>query len=109
MPRFWQNVDVSMAEKRSICKFSSTPETNYFMSKGQSHVHCPCEMCEDRAVYPMVAWRHVQKRVRYSDVSITLVRSTNHCPNEIPILVHLCVKCCLNLEYHWYLIGTCVQ
>ena len=73
MPRFRQNVDVSMAEKRSICKFSSTPETNYFMSKGQSHVHCPCEMCEVRVVYPMVAWRHVQKRVRYSDVSLPVL------------------------------------
>ena len=58
-----------MAEKRSICKCSSTPEANYFTSKGQSHVHCPCEKCEDRAVYPIFAWRHMQKRVRYSDVN----------------------------------------
>lgn len=54
-----------MAEKRSICKCASTPEANYFTSKGQSHVHCPCDRCEDRAVYPMVAWRHMQKRVKY--------------------------------------------
>ena len=58
-----------MADKRSICKCSSTPEAYYFTSKGQSHVHCPCEKCEDCAVYPMVAWRHMQKRVRYSDVN----------------------------------------
>ena len=58
-----------MAEKRSLCECSSTPEASYFTSKGQSHVHCPCEKCEDRAVYPMVAWRHMQKRVRYSDVN----------------------------------------
>ena len=58
-----------MAEKRSLCECSSMPEANYFTSKGQSHVHCPCEKCEDRAVYPMVAWRHMQKRVRYSDVN----------------------------------------
>lgn len=58
-----------MAEKRSICKCTSTPEANYFTSKGQSHVHCPCDRCEDRAVYPMVAWRHMQKRVKYSDVN----------------------------------------
>ena len=61
MLRCRQNVDVSMAEKRSICKCSSTPESNYFTSKGQSHVHCPCEKCEDRAFYPMVAWRLMQK------------------------------------------------
>ena len=58
-----------MAEKRSICKCTSTPEANYFTSKGQSHVHCPCDRCEDRAVYLMVAWRHMQKRVKYSDVN----------------------------------------
>lgn len=52
-----------------VLKCSSTLEANYFTSKGQSHVHCPCEKCEDRAVYPMVAWRHMQKRVRYSDVN----------------------------------------
>lgn len=61
---------VSMAEKRSICKCSSTPEANYFTSKGQSHVHCTREKCEDHAVYPMVAWHHMQKWVRYSEVNV---------------------------------------
>ena len=51
----------------SICKCSDTPEARDFTSKGQAHVHCPCEKCEDRAVYPMVAWRHMRKRARYSD------------------------------------------
>ena len=69
MLSFRKNIAVSMADKRSICKRSSTPEAYYFTSKGQSHVHCPCEKCEDCAVYPMVAWRHMQKRVRYSDVN----------------------------------------
>ena len=71
MLSFQENISASicMAEKRSLCECSSTPEANYFTSKGQSHVHCPCEKCEDRAVYPMVAWRHMQKRVRYSDVN----------------------------------------
>ena len=54
-------------EKHSICKCSNTPEARNFTSKGQAHVHCPCEECEDKAVYPMVAWRHMRKRARYSD------------------------------------------
>ena len=29
--------------------------------------------------------------------------------NELPILVYVSIKCCLKLEYHWYLIGKCVQ
>ena len=56
--------------KRSICKCSNTPEARNFTSKGQVHVHCPCEKCEDRAVYPMVAWRHMRKRIRYSDANV---------------------------------------
>lgn len=55
-----------MEEKRSICKCSNTPEARNF-TEGQAHVHCPCDKCKDRAVYPMVAWRHMRKRVRYSD------------------------------------------
>ena len=54
-------------EKHSICKCSNTPEARNFTSKGQAHVHCPCEKCEDKAVYPIVAWRHMRKRARYSD------------------------------------------
>lgn len=59
-----------MGIKRSIRKCSNTPEARNFTSKGQVHVHCPCEKCEDRAVYPMVAWRHTRKRIRYSHADV---------------------------------------
>ena len=54
-------------KKHSICKCSNTPEAKNFTSKGQAHVHCPCEKCEDKAVYPMVASRHIRKREGHSD------------------------------------------
>ena len=52
----------AMDEKRSICRCSNTPEAAEFSSRDQTHVHCPCPKCENRAVYPMVAWRHLRKR-----------------------------------------------
>ena len=65
--RFQRNTST---ERRSIFKCSNTPEARNFTSKGQAHVHCPCDKCEDRAVYPMVAWRRTRKRVRYSDANV---------------------------------------
>ena len=65
--RFQRNTST---EKRSIFKCSKTPVARNFTSKGQAHVHCPCEKCEDRAVYPMVAWCRTRKRVRYSDANV---------------------------------------
>ena len=65
--RFQRNTST---EKRSICKCSNTLEARNFTSKDQAHVHFPCDKCEDRAVYPMVAWRRTRKRVRYSDAIV---------------------------------------
>ena len=83
-----------MDEKRSICKCSNTPEARNF-TKGQAHVHCPCDKCEDRAVYPMVAWRHMRKRARYSDenrdgadldnVATSLQPETSNCSDCVSV------------------------
>ena len=57
-------------EKHSTCICLNTPEVRNFTSKGQARVHCPCEKCEDRAVYPIVAWHRTRKWVRYSDANV---------------------------------------
>lgn len=28
---------------------------------GNAHVHCQCTLCVGKAVYPMTAWRHIQR------------------------------------------------
>ena len=69
-PQIFLDIEECFRFQRSIRKCSNTPEARNFTSKGQAHVHCPCEKCEDRAVYPMVAWRHMRKRIRYSDANV---------------------------------------
>ena len=69
-PQIFLDIEECCRFQRSIRKCSNTPEARNFTSKGQAHVHCPCEKCEDRAVYPMVAWRHTRKRILYSDADV---------------------------------------
>ena len=60
---------LSTHREELVRKCSNTTEARYYTSKGQAHGHCPCQKCEDQAVYPMVAWRHMQKQAWYCDVN----------------------------------------
>lgn len=48
----------------NLCRCLESDEARQISSSGKAHVHCDCLMCEGKAVYPMTAWRHLQRTRR---------------------------------------------
>ena len=46
------------------CRCLDSEEARNISSSGKPHVHCLCSLCKGKAVYPMTAWRHVQRASR---------------------------------------------
>lgn len=46
------------------CTCLDSEEARNISSSGKPHVHCSCFLCKGKAVYPMTAWRHVQRANR---------------------------------------------
>ena len=46
------------------CTCLDSEEARNISSSGKPHVHCSCSLCKGKAVYPMTAWRHVQRANR---------------------------------------------
>lgn len=51
----------SSTKQGNLCRCLDSNEARTISSSGNAHVHCLCLLCEGKAVYPMTAWRHLQR------------------------------------------------
>ena len=58
------------------CTCLDSEEARNISSSGKPHVHCSCSLCKGTAVYPMTAWRHVQRANR---------ATTETLDNQLPV------------------------
>ena len=58
------------------CTCLDSEEARNISSSGKPHVHCSCFICKGKAVYPMTAWRHIQRANR---------AATETLDNQLPV------------------------
>ena len=46
----------------NLCRCLDSDEARNMSSSGIAHVHCSCLRCKGKAVYPMTAWKHLQRK-----------------------------------------------
>lgn len=51
----------SCTPQGNLCRCLDSTEAEEISSQGNVHVHCRCSICVGKAVYPMTAWRHLQR------------------------------------------------
>ena len=51
----------SCSSQANLCRCLDSTEAENISTQGNAHVHCQCTLCVGKAVYPMTAWRHVQR------------------------------------------------
>ena len=54
----------SIKKQGNWCRCLDSEEAKNVSSSGKPHVHCSCLLCKGKAVYPMTAWRHLQRANR---------------------------------------------
>jgi len=76
---------MATGDSKSVCHCNDSETAIYVNSKTYGHIHCPCDVCDGKAVYPMTAWRHLQRRKRSHSSSCEELNSCDAATTEIEV------------------------